>query len=59
MKDMNIEEDKKNKNPEKSLKKSILVYDEGSKQTLFRFFGIELTEPKGLKILDLYIFHSF
>jgi hypothetical protein len=49
MEDINLEEDNKNKKPEKSLKKSILVYDEDSKQTLFRFFGIELTAPKGLK----------
>ena len=47
--DMNIEEDNKKKKPEKSLKKSILVYHEDSKQTLFRFLGIELTAPKGLK----------
>ncbi len=49
MKDINIEEGNENKKPEKSLKKSILVDDEGSKQTLFRLFGIELTAPKGLK----------
>ena len=49
MEDINLEEDNKNKKTEKSLKKSILVYDEDSKQTLFRFFGIELTAPKGLK----------
>ena len=49
MEDINLEEDNKNKKPEKSLKKSILVYDEDSKQTLFRLFGIELTAPKELK----------
>ncbi len=49
MEDINIEEDNKNKKPEKSLKKSILVDNEDNKQTLFRFFGIELTAPKGLK----------
>ena len=46
---MNIEEDNKNKKPEKSLKKNLLAYDEDSKQTLFKFLGIELTAPKGLK----------
>ncbi len=49
MENMNLEVDNKNKKSEESLKKSILVYDEDSKQTLFRFFGIELTAPKGLK----------
>ena len=49
MEDMNIEEVNQNKKPKKSFKKNTLVYDDDSKQTLFRFFGIELTAPKGLK----------
>ena len=49
MEDINIEEDNKNKKPAKSLKKSILVYNEDSQQTLFRLLGIEITAPKGLK----------
>ncbi|WP_241434748.1 MULTISPECIES: hypothetical protein [Prochlorococcus] len=32
-----------------SIKKGILAYDNNEKQTLFKFLGIELTAPKGLK----------
>jgi len=38
-----------NKNSNKSVKETILDYDNDDKQTLFRFLGIELTAPKGLK----------
>ena len=31
------------------LKKGILSYEDNEKQTLFNFFGIEMTAPKGLK----------
>ena len=37
-----------NKKPNDSFKKNVLTYDD-EQQTLFRFFGIELTAQKGLK----------
>ena len=33
----------------KTLNKGILAYDDDDKQTLFKFLGIEMTAPKGLK----------
>ncbi len=33
----------------KSLKENILSYDDNENQTLFKFLGIEMTAPKGLK----------
>ena len=49
MEDLNIEDENKYKSNKNSSKKTILAYDNDNKQTLFRFFGIELTAPKGLK----------
>ena len=49
MENINLEEGNNNKKDANSLEKSILVYDDDSKQTLFRLFGVELTAPKGLK----------
>ena len=49
MEDSNIEKDERDGNSKKSLEKGFLAYEDDSKQTLFKFFGIELTAPKGLK----------
>ena len=49
MKEKRIDHDEENNKGERSFKKGILAYDDDSKQTLFRFSGIELTAPKGLK----------
>ncbi len=48
MEEQGIKKIQKKQKPNDSLKKNILAYDD-EKQTLFRFFGIELTAPKGLK----------
>ena len=49
MEDRNIEPYKESTSTHKSFKKNILAYDDNDKQTLFKFFGIELTAPKELK----------
>ncbi len=49
MKDDNELKNENNKEVNKSLKKSLLSYDNDEQQTLFKIFGIEMTAPKGLK----------
>ncbi len=49
MEEQDIKKIQERQKPNDSLKKNVLAYDDDEKQTLFRFFGIELTAPKGLK----------